>query len=375
METTGALLWGVGEPWSIETITISDPLAHEVTVQVAACGICHSEEHFVTGELPTPHWPVLGGHEAAGGIVAIGPGVTRFEVGDRVVLSAIPSCGQCRPCLLGYSAVCDEAYRAVSGEAISDGTRRIRARGQEVAPFAHLGAFAPFVTVHEYSLVKVVKDIPLHLAALLGCGVTTGWGAAVNVAEVRPGETVIVMGLGGIGASAVIGAVGAGAERVVVIEPAENKREWAFELGATHFFTDAGEAHAAIHEETWGVMADKVIIAVGRMEGELIQLALDMTAKLGVVVPASSGDVTQVDTKLNVSQLRGALQSIKGVLLGGRSPKQDITRLMNLYDVGKLPLERLVTKRYRLEDLNIGFEDMRAGVNLRGLVVFGDAPP
>ena len=372
MEIKGALLWDAGEPWSVEPISISEPFANEVTVKLAACGICHSEEHFVTGDLPAPHWPMLGGHEAAGEIVDVGAGVRRFATGDRVVLSAIPSCGQCRPCLMGYGAVCDEAYRAVSGEAISDGTRRIRARGQEVSPFCHLGAFAPYVTVHEYSLVKIEKDIPLELAALLGCGVTTGWGAAVNVAQVRPGETVVVMGLGGVGASAVLGALGSGAERVVVIDPAANKREWARSLGATHFFTDAQTATEAIREETWGVMAEKVIITVGRMEGELLQVAVDMTAKLGVVAPVSSGDVSQVDAKLNVTQLRGALQSVKGVLLGGGSPKRDIVRLMNLYDAGRLPLERLVTSRYHLDELNKGFDDMRAGLNLRGLVVFDD---
>lgn len=372
METKGALLWKAGEPWSVEPITISEPLANEVTVKVAACGLCHSEEHFVTGDLPAPNWPILGGHEGAGEIVDVGPGVRNFAVGDRVVLSSIPSCGQCRPCLMGYGAICDEAYRAVSGEAISDNTRRIRARGQEVSPFCHLGAFAPFVTVHEFSLVKIQKEIPLELASLLGCGVTTGWGAAVNVAEVRAGETVVVMGLGGIGAAAVLGAVGSGAERVVVIDTAANKRDWAFSLGATHFFTDATVATEAIREETWGVMAEKVIITVGRMEGILLQVALEMCAKLGVVVPVSSGDVSEVDTKLNITQLRGYLRSIKGVLLGGGSPKHDIVRLMNLYDAGKLPLEKLVTSRYSLEDINKGYADMRAGLNLRGIVVFGN---
>jgi len=372
LETKGALLWSTGEPWSVEPITISEPLANEVTVKVAACGLCHSEEHFVTGDLPASHWPLLGGHEGAGEIVAVGPGVRSFSAGDRVVLSAIPSCGQCRPCLLGYGAVCDEAYRAVSGEAISDGTRRIRARGQEVAPFCHLGAFAPYVTVHEYSLVKIHKEIPLELASLLGCGVTTGWGAAVNVAQVRPGETVVVMGLGGVGAAAVMGAVGSGADRVIVIDPAENKRGWALSLGATDFFTDAAIATESLREATWGVMAEKVIITVGRMEGELLQVALDMTAKLGVVVPVASGDVSQVDAKLNVTQLRGYLQSIKGVLLGGGSPKHDIVRLINLYDSGRLPLEQLVTSRYTLDDINKGYDDMRAGLNLRGLVVFSD---
>ncbi|GAA1515349.1 NDMA-dependent alcohol dehydrogenase [Nocardioides humi] len=373
MLTQGALLWGPGEEWSVEEIRLSDPVDHEVTVRIAACGLCHSEEHFVTGDLPVPHWPILGGHEGSGEIVDVGPGVRRFSVGDRVILSAIPSCGQCRPCLLGYGAICDEGYRAVSGEALADNRRRTSARGEEVAPFCNLGAFAPYVTVHEHSLVKLEKDVPLELAALLGCGVTTGWGAAVNVAEVRAGETVVVLGLGGVGAAAVLGAVGAGAERVIVVDPVASKRELALGLGATHFFVNAQTATEAVREETWGVMAEKVIITVGRMEGALLQVALEMTSKLGVVVPVSSGDVTEVDAKLNVTQLRGYLRSVKGVLLGGGSPKRTIARLVDLYAAGQLPLERLVTARYPLADINRGYDDMRAGRNLRGLLVFDGA--
>ena len=374
MQTKGALLWGVNQEWSVEPITIPDPLAPEVTVKVAACGLCHTDEHLVTGDIPVPHWPMLGGHEAAGEIVAVGSGVTNFAVGDRVVLSAIPGCGQCRPCLLGFGAVCDLAYRTVSGESIADNTRRIRARGDlEVSPFCHMGGLAPYITVHEYSLVKVENDIPLELAALLGCGVSTGWGAVVNVAQVRAGDTTVVMGLGGIGAASVLACVASGAERVVVVDPAEHKRDWAVDLGATHFYATNQEATEALREETWGLMADKVMITVGRMEGHLLQEALDLTGKFGVVAPVSAGDFTAVDVKLNVNEMRGYLRSIKGVIQNGGSPKVEITKLIKLYASGKLPLEKLVTARYRLEDVNKGYQDMRDARNIRGVVVFDDA--
>jgi NDMA-dependent alcohol dehydrogenase len=373
METKGALLWEVAEEWSVGPITISDPLPPEVTVKLAACGLCHTDEHLLTGDLPVPHWPMLGGHEASGEIVAVGSAVTDFAVGDRVVIAAIPSCGRCRPCLLGFGAVCDEAYRTVSGEAIADNTRRIRARGREVSPFCHVGGFAPYATVHEYSLVKVHKEIPLDLASLLACGVTTGWGAAVNVAQVRPGDTAVVMGLGGVGASALLGCAASGAERCVVIDPAANKRGWAFELGATHFFTSAEQAKEALREETWGSMADKVLITIGRLESRTLQDALELTGKFGVIAPVSAGDYTALDVKLNVNDLRGYLRTIKGVIQNGGSPKREIVNLIDLYAAGKLPLEKLVTARYRLDEINQGFQDMRDGKNIRGVLVFDDA--
>jgi NDMA-dependent alcohol dehydrogenase len=371
VKTKGALLWATNQPWSVEDIEVGAPRSGEVTVQLAGCGLCHSDEHLVTGDVPVPHWPMLGGHEAAGTIVELGPGVSRFKVDDRVVIVAIPSCGQCLPCLRGHGSICDEAYRAVSGESISDNTRRYRAsNGEEVSPFCHVGGFAHHVTVHEYSLVKVEKDIPMELAALVGCGVTTGWGAAVNVAEVRPGDNAVVIGFGGIGASAVLGAVHAGAERVVVIDPLAHKHKWAFELGATHCFTSTEEATAFLREDTWGVMADKVIIAPSRMEGWMLEDAMQMTGKLGTVVAVAAGDVTQVDARINISEFRGYQKTLKGMLLGGRSPKTDVTTLVDLYVAGRLPLEKLVTRRYSLDEINAGYQDMRDGKNIRGLLVY-----
>jgi NDMA-dependent alcohol dehydrogenase len=373
LKTRGALIWGINQPWSVEEIEVGAPRFGEVTVQLAGCGLCHSDDHLVTGDVPVPHWPILGGHEAAGIIVDAGPGVSRFKVGDRVVLSAIPSCGQCGPCLRGYGAICDEAYRTLSGESISDNTRRYKAsNGKEVSPFCHIGGFAQHVTVHEYSLVKVEKDIPLELAALLGCGVTTGWGAAVNDAEVRAGDTVVVIGFGGVGASALLGAVQAGAERAVVIDPVASKHEWALGLGATHFFTSAEEATEFIREDTWGAMADKVIITASRLEDRMVEDALQMTGKLGAVIVVSAGDVNQV-VHFKISGFRSYQKTLKGTLLGGKSPKRDIPILIDLYVAGKLPLEKLVTRCYSLDEINQCCQDMRDGKNLRGFLVYNSA--
>jgi S-(hydroxymethyl)glutathione dehydrogenase/alcohol dehydrogenase len=241
-----------------------------------------------------------------------------------------------------------------------------------VSTFCHVGGLAPYVTVHENSLVKVLRDIPMDLAALLGCGVATGWGAAVNVAQVQVGDTTVVMGLGGVGAAALLACVASGAERAVVIEPLESKRQWAEDLGATHFFTSAVEAGEVLGAETWGRMADKVLITVGRMEGKLLQEALDLTGKCGVVAAVSAGDYKDANTKLNITDLRTYLRSVRGVIQNGGSPKLEIAKLVDLYASGRLPLEKLVTARYRLEDVNKGYQDMRDGRNIRGLVVFDD---
>jgi NDMA-dependent alcohol dehydrogenase len=374
LKTKAALIWGTDQPWRVEEIEVGAPRSGEVTVQLAACGLCHSDEHLVTGDVPAPHWPILGGHEAAGTIVDVGPQVGRFKVGDRVVLVAIPSCGQCCSCLRGYGSICDEGYRVLSGESISDNTRRNKAsNGAEIAPFCLVGGFAQYVTVHEYSLVKVKKDIPLELAALLGCGVTTGWGAAVNAAEVRPGHTAVVIGFGGTGASALLGAVHAGAERAVVIDPVIDKHKWALDLGATHCFASAEEATAFLREDTWGVMADEVIITASRMEDRMLDDALQMTGKLGTVVAVSAA-AADYKASFNINDFRGYQKTLKGPLLGGGSPKRDISTLIDLYVAGKLPLEKLVTRRYSLAEINEGYQDLRDGKNVRGLLVYDTAP-
>ena len=192
----------------------------------------------------------------------------------------------------------------------------------------------------------------MDLAALLGCGVATGWGAAVNVAQVQAGDTAVVMGLGGVGAAALMACVASGAERAVVIDPLESKRAWAQDLGATHFFTSGAEALEALGAETWGRMADEVLITVGRMEGHLLQEALDMTGKCGVVAAVSAGDYAAADGQLNVTSLRSCLRSVRGVLQNGGSPKLEIAKLVDLYAAGRLPLEKLVTARYRLDEVS-----------------------
>lgn len=372
MKTKGAILWGINEPWSVEEIEVGDPQAGEVMVELAASGLCHSDEHLVTGGTPI-EMPVLGGHEGAGVVIKVGAGVTGLKEGDHVVTAFIPACGQCPPCSNGHQNLCDLGAALLGGKAISDGTNRVTARGKGVQTMCLLGTFSPYITVHQASVVKIEPDIPLGVAALVGCGVTTGWGSATKVADVRPGENVVVMGAGGVGMNAVQGAAAAGAKRVMVIDPVEAKREWAMEFGATHTYASAEEAMVGVNELTWGRMAEKVIITVGDIQGENIQEALSLTGKGGRTVVTGMGHAANMDVKLSLFELTLLQKDLQGAIFGGSNPRAEIPALLSLYQEGQLKLDGLVTKTYALEDINQGYQDMRDGKNIRGMVVYTDA--
>ena len=373
LKTKGAILWGVGEDWSVEEIEVGDPRQGEVTVELAASGLCHSDEHLVTGGTPVAFYPVIGGHEGAGVVTKVGPGVSGLKEGDHVVTAFIPACGQCPPCSRGQQNLCDLGASLLAGTAISDGTYRVQAKGKDVLPMCLLGTFSPYITVHQASVVKIEPDIPLEVAALVGCGVTTGWGSATKVADVRPGENVVIMGTGGVGMNAVQGAAAAGAKRVMVIEPVAKKREWAMSMGATHAFANIEEATPAINELTWGRMAEKTIITVGDIQGEDIAAALSVTGKGGRAVVTGMGNAANIDVKLSLFELTLLQKDLQGAIFGGLAPRNAIPELLSLYQEGQLKLDELVTNKYSLEDINQGYQDMRDGKNIRGMIIYTDA--
>lgn len=373
MKTKGAVLWGIGEDWSVEEIEIGEPKAGEVTVQMAASGLCHSDEHLVTGGSPVPFFPVIGGHEGSGVVTKVGPGVTGLQEGDHIVTAFIPACGQCPPCSSGHQNLCDLGAGLLTGQSISDGSFRIQARGKDVIPMCLLGTFSPYITVHQASVVKIEPDIPLEVAALVGCGVTTGFGSATHVADVRPGETVVVMGVGGVGMNAVQGAAVAGAKRVIAIDPVESKREKAMQFGATHTFASAEAALEPVNELTWGRMAEKTIITVGDIQGEDIQAALSLTGKGGRAVVTGMGDAKKQDVKLSLFELTLLQKDLQGAIFGGSNPRKEIPWLLSLYQEGQLKLDELVSQKYKLEDINKGYQDMRDGKNIRGVIEYTDA--
>ena len=273
METEAAVLWERHAEWSVEPIELDPPKEGELVIRLAASGMCHSDEHLVTGDMPVP-LPVIGGHEGAGVVEEVGPGVTGLAPGDHVVLGFIPACGKCPSCATGHSNLCDQGATLMSGYQM-DGTVRHHARGQDVSTMVCLGTFAKYSVVNQASCVKVLDDVPLDKACLVGCGVTTGWGSAVYAADVRPGDYVAVIGIGGIGAAALQGARLAGAEKIFAIDPVALKRDLAPSFGATHVASSVDEAKALVEQETWGRMCDKVICAMGVGSGAMMQSILD----------------------------------------------------------------------------------------------------
>ena len=243
--------------------------------------------------------------------------MTSVQEGDHVVFSFIPSCGRCRSCATGRQNLCDYGALLLTGRGISDGTNRITVDGRPASPMCLLGTFSPYATVHESAAIKILPDIPLDKAALVGCGVTTGWGSAVYAGGVRPGDTVVVVGCGGIGQNAVQGARMAGARHVVAVDPVPFKRDFAKTMGATHFAASMAEAVAPVSEISWGRMADVVIIAVGRLHGEDIAPALDLTAKGGTCVVTGMGSLTETDVQLNLFLLTMMQKRLQGAIFGG----------------------------------------------------------
>lgn len=367
--TKGAVLWGVGRDWSIDEIQIGDPQPGEVTIQLAASGLCHSDHHVVTGATPMPV-PVLGGHEGAGVVIKTGTGVTDLAEGDHVVTAFIPACGTCWSCSRGMQNLCDLGAHLLAGRAIADGTFRATVQGRGLYPMCLLGTFAPYMTCHQASVVKIDPDIPLDVAALVGCGVTTGWGSACVVADVRPGETVVVMGVGGVGMNAVQGAALAGAKYVVAVDPVEEKLEWAQRFGATHGFADTASAAAALTDLTLGRNADKTIVTVGVMRGEYVHQALSMTRKGGRCVIAGMGAATDMEVQLNLFGMTLLQKDLQGAIFGGCNPRSAVPWLLSMYQCGKLNLDDLITARYRLEDINSGYADMCSGNNIRGIIEY-----
>ncbi|WP_107955067.1 NDMA-dependent alcohol dehydrogenase [Mycobacterium tuberculosis] len=372
MKTKGALIWEFNQPWSVEEIEIGDPRKDEVKIQMEAAGMCRSDHHLVTGDIPMAGFPVLGGHEGAGIVTEVGPGVDDFAPGDHVVLAFIPSCGKCPSCQAGMRNLCDLGAGLLAGESVTDGSFRIQARGQNVYPMTLLGTFSPYMVVHRSSVVKIDPSVPFEVACLVGCGVTTGYGSAVRTADVRPGDDVAIVGLGGVGMAALQGAVSAGARYVFAVEPVEWKRDQALKFGATHVYPDINAALMGIAEVTYGLMAQKVIITVGKLDGADVDSYLTITAKGGTCVLTAIGSLVDTQVTLTLAMLTLLQKNIQGTIFGGGNPHYDIPKLLSMYKAGKLNLDDMVTTAYKLEQINDGYQDMLNGKNIRGVIRYTD---
>ncbi|MFC9978395.1 NDMA-dependent alcohol dehydrogenase [Gordonia sp. NPDC127522] len=365
MKSLAAIMWSSTGNFEIEEVELDPPKEGEVLVRWEHAGLCHSDEHTRHGDLPvTP--PIIGGHEGSGVVEEVGPGVTRVKPGDRFISSWMPQCNQCIYCLRGQHNMCvNGAYMMTS--TMLDGTQRAHARGQGMGGVDLLGSFSQWNVIPEAGVVVVDESVPLDVVAILACGVPTGWGSAVNAADTRPGDVVVVFGAGGIGINAVQGAAFAGARMVVAVDPVEFKRDTALKLGATHAFATAEEAQDFVMAETWGHGAQSAIITISVGTTQIVTEAFNIIGKRGTVVLTS---VSNPATQLSLPMLDTVLyeKRLVGSLFGTGSPHYTIPQLLKLYQDGHLRLDELITNRYPLEKVNEGYDDLIAGKNIRGVL-------
>ncbi|MFD4197215.1 NDMA-dependent alcohol dehydrogenase [Amycolatopsis thermoflava] len=360
-------------PGTYETATVEldDPRQGEVTVKLAASGLCHSDDHVATGDVPVAVYPYVGGHEGAGVVTAVGPNTPGYEVGDHVVFSFLPACGKCEFCAQGLSNLCDLGASLLTGARADDPTSfRMTENGNPVGQQCGISTFAEYTTASVDSVVKIGKDIPLKAAALVGCGVPTGWGSAVNSANIKPGAVVIVMGIGGIGANALQGAAHAGAKTIIAVDPVQFKRDKAKVFGATHAFATIEEAADFARSLTNGQGADATIVTIGVVRGDHVGQALASIRKAGTVVLTGLGNITEAGAPIALGDLTLMQKRLQGSLFGESNPRRDIPNLLRMYQAGQLKLEELITREYTLDEVAQAYEDMHAGRNIRGLVVF-----
>jgi len=354
------------QPLRIERLELAPPGPGEVLVRVGAAGLCHSDLSTINGDRPRPT-PMALGHEASGIVEALGPGVEDLSPGDHVVMVFVPSCGHCLPCAEGRPALCEPGGAASVAGTLIGGGRRLSAGGAGINHHLGVSAFADHAVVSRNSLVKVDRDLPLEHAALFGCAVLTGVGAVVNTAGVRPGETVAVVGLGGVGLSALLGAVAAGAERIVAVDVLESKLKLARELGATDV-ANAADADCAdrVREATGGGVNSAVEVAGSE---KALELAYRITRRGGTTVTAG---LAHPDRHVSLQQagLVAEERTLKGSYVGSCVPVRDIPRFVSLFRRGRLPVDRLLTETIALDDINAAFDRLAEGQAIRQVVTF-----
>ncbi|MCV7231699.1 NDMA-dependent alcohol dehydrogenase [Mycobacterium branderi] len=382
MRTRGAVLHGVGKPWSVEEFELDPPRAGEVLLKNVAAGMCHSDEHIVTGDLSAPNdvmksmgmpemFPLIGGHEGSAVVLEVGDGVSEFQPGDHVVMSFVASCGHCRWCASGTQYLCDAGSLTMVPGMPTDGTfRHHTLSGQGLGHLSKVGAFAEHTVVAETSLVKIDPDIPLTPAALVACAVPTGFGSVTNRANVRSGDTVVVVGCGGIGTSAVQAAHISGAARIVAVDPSEFKRTSATRFGATHTAASTEEAIDLVRDITRGVMADAVVLSPSLVHSDLPAAGLAMTRKGGTCVVTGMSPQTMTSININMQDFTLMNKTLCGTILGSMNPRADVPKLLELYSSGILKLDEMITNTYSLDQINDGYDDLREDRNIRGVVVF-----
>lgn len=353
------------KPVRIETVELDPPGPGEVLVKIKVAGLCHSDLSVINGDRPRV-MPLAMGHESSGEVVEVGPGVSGLRAGDHVVTVFVPSCGDCTPCMSGRPALCEPGARANTVGELLGGGRRLHAGAEALNHHLGVSCFAEYTVVSTRSCVKVLAPLSHREAALFGCAVLTGAGAVINRAHLKAGDTIAIVGLGGVGLSALLAAVAAGARRVVAVEPDARKRDLAKTLGATH----------VIDPKAMGADADVLAAAGGAVDfgydtaGVLaaFESAYKLTRRGGMTI-TSGLPHPKTTFALPISQLVGEEREVRGSYLGSGVPAIDIPRYIDLYQAGKLPVDQLLGEAFTLETVNEGFDHLASGSGLRDCIV------
>lgn len=374
MITTAAVLhqmnlerpYSKSAPLKIQKVNLDAPGFNEVLVKIKAAGLCHSDLSVIDGNRPRP-LPMVLGHEAAGIVIDLGKGVQKLAVGDHVVFAFLPSCGNCNYCHSGKAALCEPGAEANGNGTLIGGHQRIHSEGEYYHHHLGISGFAEFAVVSSHSLIKIDKSIPFEIASLFGCAVMTGVGAVVNTAQLKFGDSLLVVGLGGVGLSAILGAASAGASKIIAADINPKKRAIAEQFGA-HNIIDSSEKEALeVLKDLTNGGVDVALEFAGAIPA--LNFAFHATKKGGTTVTAA---LPHPNAKLELSPvtLVGQEKSLKGSYLGSCVPSRDIPAYIELYKSGRLPVEKLISHRIKLEEINNGFERLAKGDALRQVILF-----
>jgi NDMA-dependent alcohol dehydrogenase len=366
MQIRAAVLNAPRQPFTIESLELDGPQHGEVLVKLAACGVCHSDWHLVTGDTKHP-MPVVAGHEGAGVVEAVGEDTTDVRIGDHVVLSWAPACGRCFYCQHDQPNLCDTYTAPIWAGTMLDGTTRLHRGRDPIYSYCGTASFATHTVVPRQSCVVIRKDAPLERACLIGCAVSTGVGAAMFTAGVKAGESVVVFGCGGVGLNVIQGGRLCNAPVIIAVDSKPEKEPLARKLGATHFVQAGEQMIGAIRDLTGGRGADHAFEAVGIPK--LQEHALDAIRPGGTLTLAGLSPMGSV-TNFPAAVLARREKTVKGSYYGSVNPQRDFPMLLDLYMNGKLKLDELISRRYALEQINEAFENMFTGSAARGIIVF-----
>jgi alcohol dehydrogenase len=352
-------------PLTIEELDLDPPGEGEILVRIRAAGLCHSDLSTVNGDRPR-QMPMVLGHEAAGDICEVGPGVKNLRPGDHVILVFLPTCGDCLPCLEGRPALCETGAKANGAGTLLSGAIRLKRNGKPVHHHVGVSAFAEYAVVSRHSAVKVDASLPFEEAALFGCAVVTGAGAVINTAKVPPGARVAVIGLGGVGLMTLLAARLSGCSQIVAIDMVDDKLELAQRLGATHA-VNAGAANVVEHVKD--ISHGGVDFAFEMASSvKALELAYRITRRGGTTVTASLPNPADT-VAIPATHLVAEERTLKGSYIGSAVPQRDIPRFIALYQQGLLPVDKLVSERLRLEDVNEGFDRLADAASVRQILV------